>query len=241
MKWYIGCSGFSNRNWKGEFYPEELPSSDWLEFYAGRFNSVEVNSTFYRMPRQSTLDKWFYQVSEDFIFTLKAPKQITHFGKFNETEVALKDFYEKTKAGLRHKLGPILFQLPPSFHFSKENLHKIIDQLDPDFKNVLEFRHSSWWNEEVFETFRKADVTFSGLSYPSPNLSSELIQTNQQVYYRLHGVPILYKSEYASEQLNELADSVPSKCDEAFIYFNNTWGLAGIRNALEFKRITEKI
>src|SRR5438552_2755153 len=125
IKFNIGCSGYYNRHWKGIFYPKKLPQNKWFEFYCQQFNSVELNSTFYKLPSEKGLQTWFNKSPDDFTFSVKAPRLITHFKKFNDCKRLINDFYSACEKGLGHKLGCILFQLPPSIIFNENNLSQI--------------------------------------------------------------------------------------------------------------------
>ncbi|MBW8362218.1 MAG: DUF72 domain-containing protein [Kaistella sp.] len=236
-KVFIGCSGFANRDWKGFFYPETLPAKEQLTFYSEKFNSVEINSTFYRRPRQQTLENWFNLTSEEFRFFIKIPQSVTHFRRLSETRDDSQDFCRYVQTGLREKLAGFLFQLPPSFHFSDENLEKVIANADPDFLNVVEFRHKSWWNEEVMQILKKKNIVFSGVSFPKDLPDDFIINSNDSAYYRLHGVPVLFKSEYSDSEMEKLAENIKKAGRNVYIFFNNTWGTAALKNALYLKKI----
>lgn len=228
-KTYIGCSGFHYKEWKTIFYPEDLPQSKWFTFYCRHFNTLELNSTFYKFPTIKSLQKWYGSSPDDFTFSVKAPRLITHYKRFSGCEHFLDDFYEACLQGLQHKLGCVLFQLHPQIKYSLEILNLIVNSVDPSFKNVLEFRDISWWNETVFDTLKKSNIIFSGISYPK--LPEEVIITNPALYYRFHGEPLLYKSAYPESFLEEKFFMMNcSGAKEAWIYFNNTWGIAAIIN-----------
>jgi uncharacterized protein YecE (DUF72 family) len=236
-KIYIGCSGFHYKEWKEVFYPQGLPQTKWFTFYCEHFNTLELNVTFYKFPTEQSLQKWFISSPDSFMFSVKVPKAITHFKKFNDCERMVEDFYHTCQSGLRQKLGCILFQSPPQLIYSPELLEKIIANVNPDFKNVLEFRHVSWWNPIVSKQLKKHNITFSGISYPK--LPDEVIKTNPVLYFRLHGVPVLYKSDYPLSFLANLKDAIgKQKAKEVWIYFNNTWGTAAIENAKFLMDIT---
>ena len=238
-KIYIGCSGFSNRDWKGFFFPEALPSKEQLNYYAAKFNSVEINSTFYRRPRPQTLANWYKRTGEDFKFFIKIPKTITHVKRLKETAAETADFCHHIHQGIKEKLAGFLFQMPPSFHFSEEHLEQLIETVEFQFLNVVEFRHASWWNEEVFKTLQERNIVFSGVSFPK-NIPDVFITNNDKsVYYRLHGVPVLFKSEYSEEQLERLAKEIRKAGQDVFVFFNNTWGTAALKNALYLQKLLE--
>ena len=238
-KTYIGCSGFSNRDWKGFFFPEELPSKEQLNFYSTQFNTVEINSTFYRRPRPQTLENWYQRTNEDFKFFIKIPKTITHIKRLKETAAETADFCKHIHHGIQEKLAGFLFQMPPSFHYSEEHLEQLIKTVDFRFLNVVEFRHKSWWTEEIFETLKKKNIVFSGVSFPKDIPDDFIINNSKSVYYRLHGVPVLFKSKYSDEELEKLAKEIKKAKQDVFVFFNNTWGTAALKNALYLKKILE--
>ena len=227
----IGCSGFYNKHWKNVFYPDDLPQSKWLNFYSEHLNTVEINSTFYRFPTVKNLQTWYEKSPVNFLFSIKAPKQITHINRFNDSQSIIDDFYSVCQQGMKDKLGCILFQLPPSIHFSEEKLMQIINSLNPDFKNVIEFRHSSWWTQDVYDELSKKHIVFCSVSHPT--LPDTIIANMETVYVRLHGVPQMFYSNYSIEQIEKLHQTIieQSQIKEAFIYFNNTASTAGILNA----------
>ncbi len=227
----IGCSGFYNKHWKNVFYPDALPQSKWLNFYSEHLNTVEINSTFYRFPTVKSLQTWNDKSPEGFLFSIKAPKQITHINKFNESQSIIDDFYSVCEEGMKDKLGCILFQLPPSIHFSEEKLAQITSSLNPHFKNVIEFRHDSWWTSAVYDTLSHKQIVFCSVSHPS--LPDTIIANRETVYIRLHGKPQMFYSNYSLEHLRQLHETIlqQPKVKQAFIYFNNTASTAGIINA----------
>jgi uncharacterized protein YecE (DUF72 family) len=231
MEWHIGCSGFHYKEWKDVFYPANMESNKWFEYYGTKFNTLELNVTFYKFPQLSFLENWYATSPERFIFSVKVPRLITHYKKFRETEDLLKDFYTTIREGLKDKLGGVLFQLPPQTAFNTELLEHIIDSLDHSFENVIEFRHGSWWREDVMKTLMQNKISFCGMSYP--RLPEDVIINTDIAYYRFHGIPDLYRSEYSQEQLDRVADVIlkNKRVKKVYIYFNNTAGDAAIRNA----------
>ncbi|MFD2863835.1 DUF72 domain-containing protein [Mucilaginibacter antarcticus] len=231
MKWHVGCSGFHYKHWKGPFYPADIPQRKWFEFYAQNFSTLELNVTFYRFPQVAFLKKWYADSPADFRFSVKAPKAITHFKQFHNTVDMITSFYEMIREGLGDKLGPVLFQFSPRFRYAEERLQRIIDQLDPAFENVLEFRHDSWWRADVYQRLAQHRITFCGMSHPE--LPNDLIINNKVLYYRFHGVPQLYSSAYSNEQLAAIVQTLKADktVDEAWFYFNNDVAVAAIPNA----------
>jgi uncharacterized protein YecE (DUF72 family) len=240
VNWHVGCSGFHYKHWKEVFYPKGVPQRLWFEYYCKHFNTLELNVTFYRFPALSVFKGWYERSTPDFSFSVKAPRLITHYKKLNDCETLIDNFYQTVKEGLKEKAGCFLFQFAPSFSFTKERLDKIINNLNPKFPNVVELRHSSWWNTEVYKEFGKNNISFSGMSHPL--LPDTIIENTSLLYYRMHGVPRLYESPYSLEYLKDFAMQVASfqKTKNAFIYFNNDIGCNAIKNAVELKEITKE-
>jgi uncharacterized protein YecE (DUF72 family) len=241
IKWHIGCSGFHYKEWKEAFYPKGLPQKEWFDYYARHFNTLELNVTFYRFPTLKMLKSWYDKAPDGFTFSSKVPRPVTHFKKFEGTEEMLQDFYGMLKEGLGEKLGCVLFQLPPQFSFSDENLQKIIRQTDPAFQNVVEFRNESWWRDDVKAILEKKDISFCGVSFPKISIDDAVIN-NPLCYYRFHGVPKLFYSEYSEAFIKKIHRQIQSntRVKEAFIYFNNTASLAALHNAGFFKKLVHE-
>ncbi|HEY0055142.1 MAG TPA: DUF72 domain-containing protein [Pedobacter sp.] len=237
IEWRIGCSGFHYKHWKGTFYPEGLAQTKWFNHYCQYFSTLELNVTFYRFPRLSFLENWRLKSPENFRFAVKAPRSITHYKKFNGTADLISDFYNVVRDGLQDKLGCVLFQLPPNFHYSEEHLERIINSLDNSFLNVVEFRHPTWWIEEVYQKLAIKNITFCGMSHPT--LPKDLISNTPLLYYRMHGEGQLYASNYENEQLQLLVDRIKSgeSVKEAYIFFNNDIHTYAIYNALDMLKM----
>jgi uncharacterized protein YecE (DUF72 family) len=229
----IGCSSFYNSFWKNIFYPQNLPSKQWFDFYCHHFDTYEFNGSFYKFPTVRIFQNWYNKTPESFKFSVKVPKEITHIKKLQECETLLNNFYEVCKEGMKEKLATVLFQFPPSYVFSREKLETIINSLDYNFKNVVEFRHESWWNDEVWTVFKENNITFCSVSHP--NLPKTIFKDFPLLYIRFHGIPKLFHSSYSTEELQQVNHQIHSK--KGFVYFNNTASEAGILNALELKRM----
>jgi uncharacterized protein YecE (DUF72 family) len=239
IHWHIGCSGFYYKHWRPDFYPEEIPIRLWFEHYCESFNTVELNTTFYNFPKEHLLQSWYNRSPDDFIFTVKAPRLITHYKKFVDCKTLLQEFYKIVSNGLEHKLGCILFQFPSSVIFSEAKLFQIIESVDNSFLNVIEFRHSSWWTDDVYKTLAKNKISFSGISHPQ--LPDQLILNTKIFYYRFHGVPLLYTSPYSDDQLKKIVARVSDfkNINDAFIYFNNDSKGWAYRNAMRMIDLVE--
>lgn len=231
---WIGCSGFYYKEWKEVFYPKNIPQTRWFEYYCTHFNTLELNNTFYRFPKIEALKSWYQRSPENFKFSVKAPRLITHYKTFVDCKELLEDFYKSIKEGFADKLGCVLFQLPPKLVYSDEVMERIITSLDPSFNNVVEFRDDSWWNTKIYTALKHHNISFCGISHPK--LKDDVIRNNELLYYRFHGVPVLYKSEYAEDYIQQIANEIKaSELSDAYIYFNNTWGTGALTNARQLQ------
>ena len=240
MNLNVGCSGFFYKDWKGVFYPENLKMSDWFSYYTSFFNTVEINSTFYHFPKESNLKRWYKSSPKDFLFSVKVNRYITHIKRFSEVESQLETFYETVNKSLKEKLACFLFQLPASFVYSKENLEKILKSVKSDFCNVVEFRHKSWWNSEVFEAFKEKNIVFCSVSAPS--LPEDIVNTDSTLYIRFHGKKEWYRYDYTEDELRKWVKKINQfKSKRLFVYFNNTYSGFAVKNALLFKKLMRPI
>jgi uncharacterized protein YecE (DUF72 family) len=234
----IGCSGYYYPAWKNKFYPAGLPTKSWLSYYSSVFNTVELNGTFYRTPTAVSLKKNADATPADFKFSVKMSRYITHVLKMKACTQQVSDFQALIREGLGNKLSCFLFQLPPSFHYSEENMERLLESIPPSPENVVEFRHLSWWNARVKTFFEKARLTFCNVDFPG--LDSYFIQTGPLFYLRLHGKPELFKSSYDIAQLSDFYHRFPEKTGSHFVYFNNTFFEAGYTNAKQLKEIIQR-
>lgn len=234
--YHIGCSGFYYNDWKGLFYPEDLPKKKWLEYYAETFDTVEINNSFYRMPKEKTVQGWYDRVPENFSFTLKGSRYITHIKKLKDVGESVAYFYHLADI-LAEKLGSVLWQLPPAFRKNTERLEEFCRLLQPQYKNVLEFRHQSWFDEEVYDIMRKYQVAYCVISAPG-DLPEDVITTARHSYLRFHGKEDWYKYDYNDEQLKKWAHVLEEiDSDEVFIYFNNDYHANAIKNGNRLKEL----
>ncbi len=234
MKLHIGCSGWNYEAWKGKFYPEELDSADWLEYYMGKFNSVEVNNTFYQLPEDSTLDEWKRSAyGKDFEFSLKGSRYVTHMKKLNDPSEGVEKF-EQSAEIMKTKLGCILWQIPPNLHRDDERLENFCDTLSGKYTHVIEFRHQSWFHKEIYELLDDKGVSFCSIS--CPGLPEDLVVTGKVAYLRFHGKgKEWYDYDYSLKELKDWKDKLKeSGANEAFIYFNNDIGAKAPVNASDF-------
>jgi uncharacterized protein YecE (DUF72 family) len=233
---YVGCSGWRYWKWRDSFY-EGVPQNNWFEHYLKRFDTVEINASFYSWPTVAGVQSWRRQAGrKKFVYTVKVCELITHIKKFKGTKTLVKDFGMIADI-LGDRMGCFLFQLPPSYRYTKTRLNDIVSQLDhPARRNVVEFRHASWWNEEVYSAFRKAGIIFCSCS--GPKLPDELIPTADEVYVRLHGPKRWYRHDYSKEELAEWAAKIKdSGAKRAWIYFNNDNEARAPKNAAALRRM----
>jgi len=196
---------------------------------------VELNGTFYKIPTVENLKKQASHTPENFKFSVKANKYVTHTLRLKNSLKETESFQGLLQEALGSKLENILFQLPPSFHFSKENLETIKKNVPDSSLNVIEFRHSSWWNEIVFEFFSSHSYIFCNVDFPG--LQPEYLHNGSKFYLRLHGVPELFKSSYSTAYLKKISENIDPSKKPCCIYFNNTFYGHAYENALELKSL----
>ncbi|HEX6982026.1 MAG TPA: DUF72 domain-containing protein [Balneolaceae bacterium] len=242
MYTFTGCSGFHYDDWKRLFYPEELSKSEWLPYYAEHFKTVEINNSFYRIPKKKTLEKWHGQTPGNFRFTMKGNRYITHRKKLVDDEhmrERLKFFYEVIEV-LEGKLGCVLWQIPGNLHRKDEKLEKFCSRLSPDFKNVMEFRHKSWFVEPVMEILKKHNVSYCILSAPD-NLPEQFITTSDTAYVRFHGKKEWYRYNYSDKELKEWSDRIKElKAERVYLYFNNDYEAHAVFNGQKMRELLDE-
>jgi uncharacterized protein YecE (DUF72 family) len=239
-KWWIGCSGFYYKSWREKFYPAKLPQRKWFEYYCEFFKTVELNVTFYRFPKPESLQEWYDRSPRNFKFTVKAPRLITHFKRFHNAQRETREFYDAVTKGLHDKVGTVLFQLHPGIKYTEENLERIMNTLDLNYSNVLEFRDASWWNDDVLKVLKQNNVTFCSISYPG--LPDGVFKTAKTMYYRFHGVPDLYLSSYKKRELEKTAQAIRRYrgVKDVYAYFNNDIEVAAVDNAKVLQALTTR-
>jgi uncharacterized protein YecE (DUF72 family) len=235
---YVGCSGWFYWKWRDRFYPVELPTGEWFNYYAQQFDTVEINASFYSWPTVANVKTWLRQPGDrKFVYTIKVCELITHIKRFEGTETLVRDFASIADI-LGDRMGCFLFQLPPSFRFTQARLNTIVSQLDPLQRNVIEFRHASWWNETVYAAFRRTGTIFCSCS--GPRLPDELVRTADEVYLRLHGPERWYRHDYSTSELTVWVERIKaSGAKRAWVYFNNDYEALAPRNAVTMKRLLQ--
>ena len=232
---WVGCSGWYYWHWGGTFYPKGTSSSCWFAHYADHFRTVELNAPFYCWPSIANVQGWIKQAGRRrIVYTVKVNSLITHERRFVGTRRLVEDFYHIGEL-LGPRMGCFLFQLPPSVHYSRGMLKRILSQLDPRWRNVVEFRHRSWWRDDVFAAFRDAGVIFCSCS--GPRLPDELVRTHDEVYLRFHGTTRWYRHDYTRDELLVWSERVrASGAKRVWAYFNNDRECYAIKNARELMR-----
>jgi uncharacterized protein YecE (DUF72 family) len=233
MECRVGTSGYSYKAWRGPFYPEKLPAKEMLRFYAGRLPAVEINNTFYRLPKPSVLESWSDQVPEGFRFSIKASRRITHLKRLKRTEDET-GYLLRTTESLGERLGAILFQLPPNLPLDLPRLEAFLELLPEKARAAFEFRHPSWAEDKVYRCLRARDCALAivdGADDPEP----ALIRTASWGYLRLR------RPGYERADLATWMQRIRSQgWDEVFVFFKHEDKGAGPELAARFLEVAER-
>jgi uncharacterized protein YecE (DUF72 family) len=234
----IGCSGWNYAHWRnGVFYPPRLPPRKWLAFYAEHFDTVEVNATFYRLPRESAVANWVEQSPPGFVFTVKMSRYVTHVKRLRDLAESIALFYGRIAPLVRSpKLGPVLWQLPPTFKRDDERLAHALDQLPPG-RHAFEFREPSWFAQEVDELLRCHGVALVIGDDPRRRFQT-LERTTDWMFVRFHAGSRGRNGNYSHSELDEWAERIASwrEQGDVYVYFNNDWEGYAIENAKYLQR-----
>ena len=236
----IGTSGWHYGHWMGRFYPHGLSRDRFLRHYSQSFNVVEINSTFYRLPRPESIDAWREQTPERFIFACKASRFITHMKKLRDPDRSIEPFFAAVTR-LGKKLGPILFQLPPSLHIDITRLSKFLEALPRGHRYAIEFRHESWWMEKTYKLLlqHKAACCICQLGAVPQSFEA----TADFAYYRLHGPSNRYRGSYNEEALRSWARHILDRRDhgqDVFCFFDNDERAYAPKNAMKLKALVSR-
>jgi uncharacterized protein YecE (DUF72 family) len=234
-KFYIGTSGWQYWHWKGVFYPENISSKDFFDFYANYFNTTEINATFYRDVRENTFIKWYKNSPKNFVFSVKLNRAITHFRRLKVDKITL-EIYLKKISLLREKLGVILIQLPPSLKFDRQIFEEFINILEKDFRYAIEVRNKSFICDDFFEILKKNNIAFCIADSAGRYPYYEKI-TADFIYIRLHGHEKLYSSSYSDKELIDYANKIKRWNKTTFVYFDNDFSGYAVSNALTLKNL----
>jgi uncharacterized protein YecE (DUF72 family) len=217
----IGTSGWHYDHWRGPFYPPNLAAEDFFHYYIGRFHTVEVNNTFYRLPERKTLRTWVEMAPRGFIFAVKASRYITHMKKLKDPKTSISKFFQRIKT-FGQQLGPILFQLPPSWKANPERLSVFVNQLPRGHRYAFEFRDPSWFDDRVYGILSEGGAAWC--IYHLAGRLSPLEVTADFVYIRLHGPGEAYQGQYDDKALSSWADAISAWSREGkdiYCYFDN--------------------
>lgn len=231
---HIGTSGWTYSHWKGIFYPSDLSARKLLTYYSGCFQTVEINSSFYHLPRESTFVHWGEQVPSDFVFALKGWGLITHRKKLIDCGEPVATFLQRADL-LRAKLGPILWQLPPKFRYKEERIESFFRILPGEHRYAVEVRDPSFIDPAFFRQLREYGIAFCIADTPVFPYAEEI--TADFVYLRLHGHERLYSSEYTEEQLSEYAEKIRGWKKETYVYFDNDFQGFAVENAIRLREL----
>lgn len=233
----IGCSGWNYRSWRDTFYPPRLPAARWLEYYASQFDTVEVNTTFYRLPNRDAVARWVAQTPASFLFTVKASRYLTHIKRLQGMGVGVQRFYERIEPLVRaRRLGPVLWQLPANFHRDDERLGQALAELPPG-RHTFEFRDSSWFVPEVMELLRRHGVALTIGDHPERSFQTYDL-TADWTFVRMHYGSRGRGGNYSERELAAWAQRIAEwrESYEVFVYFNNDWETYAPRNAALLRR-----
>jgi uncharacterized protein YecE (DUF72 family) len=231
----IGCSGWNYPHWRaGVFYPPRLPQREWLRYYAERFDTVELNTTFYRLPQAASVARWVSETPPGFTFAVKVSRYITHIKRLTEVQEHLPLLYDRIEPLLQSpKLGPLLWQLPPNDRYDADRLEMTLEHLHDGRRHAFEFRHPSWFRTETYSLLQEHGAALVIADRPSVNTFQTHEITTDYTYVRLHAGTRGRNGNYSRTELTEWAGRLDrwSKTLDVFAYFNNDWEGYAIENA----------
>ena len=231
MKIYVGTSGFSYRAWKGKFYPARISPKEMLRFYAGRLPAVEINHTFYRLPKEEVLNSWAAQVPGSFVFALKAPQVITHLKRLKNVDQEI-DYFFKTLSVLDQKLGPVLFQFPKSFRADRPRLEDFLALIPAHISCTFDFRNPSWLQADILDLLRGKGFNLC-LEDTDEKAIDEIISTADWGYLRLR------RSDYTAADLAQWHKRILAQAwRKVFVFFKHEQTGQGPAMALRFRDLT---
>jgi len=235
---HVGTSGWTYDDWSGPFYPENVRRTEWLSYYAARFDTVEINATFYRIPTQPMIDAWNRRLPTTFHLAVKGPRSITHVRRLKDYQDLLAVFLQRVLK--LNALEVILWQLPPSLERDLGRLEGFLEALPPKVRHAVEFRHPSWWDEETSAVLRRHAAAQVAVSHPQ--LPDALRPTADFLYLRFHGLGRqLYRYRYSREELAQWASRLRPHLAERtlYAYFNNDFDAHAVANAVEFRGLLD--
>jgi uncharacterized protein YecE (DUF72 family) len=233
----VGTSGWHYDHWVGRFYPAELKKSDWLGFYMQHFDTVEINNTFYHLPKETSIKRWHKQAPKGFIYTVKANRYITHIKRLKDTREEVERFFERIKP-LGVNLGPVLYQLPPGLNKDAKLLADFLALLPKKRPCVFEFRNDTWYCDEVYKLLDEHNVGFC--THDMPGKVSPRIVTGKSVYVRFHGATGRYSGNYPTKTLQAWTRWVRENAKphhNVYAYFNNDYNAYAVNNAKQLREM----
>ena len=232
MELHVGTSGYSYKEWKGPFYPEDLSNKDMLSYYGERLGAVEINNTFYRLPKTSVLEAWAEQVPDGFRFSIKASRKITHFTRLKSGSRDPTEYLLSTLGALGDRLGVLLFQLPPNFKKDLERFSEFLGMLPEGTPAAWEFRHETWFDDEVYDLLRGRGMALVRADTDEPEADEPIVNTASWGYLRLR------RATYDDSDLERWAQSVAGqKWDRAFVFFKHEDAGSGPKMAARFAEL----
>ncbi|MGH9163270.1 MAG: DUF72 domain-containing protein [Vicinamibacteraceae bacterium] len=247
---FVGCSGWEYKQWRGVFYPNDVARRRWLAYYASQFDTVEINSSFYRLPSVSSLRSWHDETPDSFRFALKASRYLTHFKRLMAPEEPLQRLFERART-LGPKLGPVLYQLPPRWSMNLDRVTTLLEALPPalpvargrsvGLRHAIEFRDESWYVDEVLERLEARGVALCLHDMSGSESGKRLV--GPFVYLRFHGADARYTGGYGSRRLRVWADWLAEarrSGRDVYVYFNNDIGGHAPRDALTLRRLLQE-
>jgi uncharacterized protein YecE (DUF72 family) len=234
---HIGTSGWHYNHWKDRFYPAGLAKNKWFEYYAEHFETVELNNTFYQLPKEQSLQRWYELAPKDFVYSVKANRFITHIKRLKDSADELERFRQRIGI-LKEKRGPVLYQLPPSMRKDLGLLKDFMELLSKNEMSVFEFRHESWFSQDCYELLEQFNTGFCihdlrGMKVPR-------VVTSDVIYIRFHGPAGRYAGNYSKSALQNWAEWINGNLkgkSAIFAYFNNDYNAYAIYNAKKLREL----
>ena len=235
----LGTSGWYYDEWAGTFYPEDVDKREWLSYYTDHFDTVEVNASFYRLPFKNMIKGWDNRTDDDFLFVFKGSRVVTHVKRLKDVKDQLDRFYDRISL-IKHKTGAVLWQLPPGIRRDDDLLIGFIEDLNKEYRNVIEFRDESWFREDIFDLLRDHDVSYCIVD--CPDIPSVMEVTSDMAYIRFHGKENWYSYDYSGQELGGWASKIKQlHAKDVFCFFNNDQGGYAPKNCEALKEMLTDI
>lgn len=233
---YLGTSGWTYDHWSGRFYPADVSKKKWFEYFADHFDTVELNASFYRIPKESVVESWNARAPHDFVFSVKMSRLVTHVKKLRNCDNELEWFFGVFKP-LRQKIGMYLIQIPPSIKVNHDLLKQFCATLPSSAPITFEFRNRSWYVQQTYEILREFNHSFC--IHDMSGSSTERIVTGSAAYLRFHGYQERYGGDYSDEILADWADWIESQTEKTpvYAYFNNDFEGFAVKNCLRLREM----